>query len=133
MPDPKSICPSRKHRVPEEYQQLARRSADRLIKAMCGIPWAGEPSSTMRYGLMWSPLCYTSASGRIVEKTQTMWLELHDNNGPIFVNMDTVMHFQRVEGQRSTTLVTCSIKNGSSVTLQVKESPDEIMEMLWEE
>ncbi|MDX0408488.1 hypothetical protein GOC91_16415 [Sinorhizobium medicae] len=62
-----------------------------------------------------------------------MWLELHDNNGPIFVNMDTVMHFQRVEGQRSTTLVTCSIKNGASVTLQVKEPPEEIMEMLWEE
>ncbi|AFL51640.1 MULTISPECIES: hypothetical protein [Sinorhizobium] len=62
-----------------------------------------------------------------------MWLKLHDNNGPIFVNMDTVMHFQRVEGHRSTTLVTCSVKGGVSVTLQVKESPDEIMEMLWEE
>lgn len=62
-----------------------------------------------------------------------MWLELHDSNGPIFVNMNVVTHFQRVEGQRRTTLVTFAPKNADCVTLQVKESPDEIMEMLWEE
>lgn len=39
-----------------------------------------------------------------------MWLELHDNNGPIFVNMNSVTHFQRVEGQRRTTLVTFAPK-----------------------
>ncbi|MCA1366771.1 MULTISPECIES: hypothetical protein [Ensifer] len=62
-----------------------------------------------------------------------MWLKLHDNNGPIFVNMDNATHFQRVEGQRRTTLVTFAANNGSCMTLQVQESPDEIMEMLWEE
>ncbi|AIM03449.1 MULTISPECIES: hypothetical protein [Sinorhizobium] len=62
-----------------------------------------------------------------------MWLELHDNNGPIFVNMDAVTHFQRVEGQRRTTLVTFAPKNADCATFQVKESPDEIMEMLWDE
>ncbi|MCA1444230.1 hypothetical protein I6F07_29360 [Ensifer sp. IC4062] len=62
-----------------------------------------------------------------------MWLKLHDNNGPIFVNMDAVTHFQRTEGQRRTTLVTLAPKNGACMTLQVQESPDEIMEMLWEE
>lgn len=61
-----------------------------------------------------------------------MWLELHDSNGPIFINMDTVMHFQRVEGQRRTTLVTCAAKSGTCVMFQVNESPDEIMEMISE-
>lgn len=59
-----------------------------------------------------------------------MWLELHDSNGPIFVNMDTVTHFQRVEGQRRTTLVTCAAKSGTYVTLLVQESPEEIMAMI---
>ncbi|MDK1373371.1 MULTISPECIES: hypothetical protein [unclassified Sinorhizobium] len=62
-----------------------------------------------------------------------MWLKLHDNNGPIFINMDNVTHFQRVEGQRRTTLVTFAPNGGTSATLQVHESPDDIMEMLWEE
>jgi hypothetical protein len=62
-----------------------------------------------------------------------MWLKLHDNNGPIYVNMDNVIHFQRAEGQRRTTLVTFTANGGTRVTLQVQESPDEIMEMLWEE
>ncbi|MBP1882408.1 hypothetical protein [Sinorhizobium mexicanum] len=62
-----------------------------------------------------------------------MWLKLHDNNGPIFINMDNVTHFQRVEGQRRTTLVTFSPNGGTSVMLHVHESPDDIMEMLWEE
>ncbi|APG87742.1 hypothetical protein [Sinorhizobium americanum] len=61
-----------------------------------------------------------------------MWLKLHDNNGSIFINMDNVTHFQRVEGQRRTTL-TFVTNSGSCVTHQVQESPDEIMEMLWEE
>jgi hypothetical protein len=61
-----------------------------------------------------------------------MWLELHDSNGPIFVNLDTVTHFQRVEGQRRTTLVTCATKSGACVTLQVQESPKEIMDMISE-
>ncbi len=62
-----------------------------------------------------------------------MWLKLHDNNGPIFINMDTVTHFQRIEGQRRTTLFTFASNSGTCVTLQVHESPDEIMEMLWDE
>ncbi|MDK1493138.1 hypothetical protein QN219_24350 [Sinorhizobium sp. 7-81] len=61
-----------------------------------------------------------------------MWLELHDNNGPIFINMDHVMHFQRVEGKKRTTL-TFAANSGTCVTLQVQEPPDEIMEMLWEQ
>ncbi|WP_018237864.1 hypothetical protein [Ensifer sp. BR816] len=59
-----------------------------------------------------------------------MWLELHDSNGPIFVNMDTVTHFQRVEGKRRTTLVTFAPNNGTCVMFQVNESPDEIMDMM---
>ncbi|WEX75103.1 hypothetical protein PYH37_000441 [Sinorhizobium numidicum] len=62
-----------------------------------------------------------------------MWLKLHDNNGPIFINMDTVTHFQRVEGQRRTTLVTFAPNSGACGMLKVQEPPDEIMEMLWEE
>ncbi|WP_026186892.1 hypothetical protein [Ensifer sp. BR816] len=62
-----------------------------------------------------------------------MWLELHDSNGPIFINMDTVTHFQRIEGQRRTTLFTFAPNSGTCVTLQVHEAPDEIMEMLLEE
>ncbi|MCA1403684.1 hypothetical protein I6F26_03580 [Ensifer sp. IC3342] len=61
-----------------------------------------------------------------------MWLELHDSNGPIFINMDTVTHFQRVEGQRRTILVTCATRSGTCVTLQVKESPEEIMDKISE-
>jgi hypothetical protein len=62
-----------------------------------------------------------------------MWLELRDNNGPIFVNMDNVVHFQRVEGQRRTTLIAFGANHGACVTLQVHETPNEIMELLWEE
>ena len=62
-----------------------------------------------------------------------MWLELRDNNGPIFVNMDNVVHFQRVEGQRRTTLIAFAANHGACVTLQVHETPNDIMEMLWEE
>lgn len=42
-----------------------------------------------------------------------MWLELRDNNGPIFVNMDNVVHFQRVEGQRRTTLIAFAANHGA--------------------
>ncbi|ASY60751.1 MULTISPECIES: hypothetical protein [Sinorhizobium] len=61
-----------------------------------------------------------------------MWLELHGSNGPIFINMDTVTHFQRIEGQQRTTLVTFSPNNGSCLTFQVHESPEEIMSMISE-
>ncbi|WP_085035228.1 hypothetical protein [Ensifer aridi] len=62
-----------------------------------------------------------------------MWLELHDTNGPIYINMNNVTHFQRVEGQRRTTLVTFAPNSGTCGMFKVQESPEEIIEMLSEE
>jgi hypothetical protein len=50
---------------------------------------------------------------------------------PIFVNMGAVVHF-RIEGQRSTTSHPLD-QTRPPFTLQVKEPPEEIMEMLQEE
>lgn len=62
-----------------------------------------------------------------------MWLELHDINGPIYINMEAVTHFQRVEGQRRTTVVTFAPNGGSCGMFKVQETPEEIMEMIKEE
>jgi hypothetical protein len=41
MPDPKSICPSRKPRVPEGISAARASICGPPNQAMCGIPWAG--------------------------------------------------------------------------------------------
>ncbi|RDJ05273.1 hypothetical protein [Rhizobium grahamii] len=62
-----------------------------------------------------------------------MFLELHDNSGPIHVNIDNVISFRRFDRQETTHVVMVAGARDTLATFFVTETPSQIAGMITEE
>lgn len=62
-----------------------------------------------------------------------MWLELHNNDGPFFINMDNVIKFSWNGDSARTELITIAPSGSAVLVYSCKESAQDVANMITEE
>lgn len=99
--DPRSTCPPRKHRIAEENVSSSHVDLRTTWSIHARHPWAGIIFYVAVRPDLVTDLLYSTPLNRREEATHAP--RTARQQWPIFVNMGAVVHFQRIEGQRSTT------------------------------